>query len=300
MASLPSVSRNKTQQIPVDALMEEEDEITASSDWDSDASFEIELISGGTTIGDERSHRIKWRGCHDTFKNWWQTIPEDHSVTGEEYIGLKTTVFKLEQAPKVSAGDRCKGRFCNVVLGDMKDSHIRECFTADGASRTIDLLGCRFDDAPHDWLLDTELSHRMLTDAILAEGWHTDSVLIKAKESWCRGKYLPTFDDVIGILRYANATIQGHPWLSLHAKQAMVEIGAFLCEPTESKRMLVRGHADTLRPYFLTDGLIYDCLTVCVSIEAKDVAQIRILVTNQTRQDGAAAAWDHAFVHGQI
>ena len=93
MASLPSVSRNKTQQIPVDALMEEEDEITASSDWDSDASFEIELISGGTTIGDERSHRIKWRGCHDTFKNWWQTIPEDHSVTGEEYIGMKTTVF---------------------------------------------------------------------------------------------------------------------------------------------------------------------------------------------------------------
>jgi len=32
-------------------------------------------------------------GCHDTFKNWWQTIPEDHSVTGEEYIGMKTTVF---------------------------------------------------------------------------------------------------------------------------------------------------------------------------------------------------------------
>lgn len=74
---------------------------------------------------------------------------------------MKATVFNLEQGPKVSAGDRCKGLFYNVVLGDMKDSNIRECFTADGVAHSIDLISCRFDDTPKDWLLDVDLKHRL-------------------------------------------------------------------------------------------------------------------------------------------
>ena len=77
----------------------------------------------------------------------------------------------------------------------------------------------------------------------------------------------------------------------------------YTCQPPDRVsviRKLSFGNTDTLRCFFLTDGLIYDCLTVCVSIEAKDVAQIRALVRKQTRQDGAAAAWDRAFVHGKI
>jgi len=294
MASLPSISRK------VVTTVEEDDDAITGSDWDSNDSFEIELISGGTTIDGAYSHRIKWRGCHETYKDWWQVIPEGHDVSGNEYSGMKATVFNLEQAPKVSAGDQCKGRFYNVVLGEMKGSNTRVCFTADGVTHTIDLLSCRFDDTPKDWLLDLDLKHRLLTDSILGEAWISDPVLKRARTAWCNGKYLPVFDDVIAILRYANAAIRNHPWLSVNGRQAITEIGLFLCDPRESQRMLIRGHADTLRRFFLADGLIYDCLTVCLSIEAKDIAEFRVLVTCQNHRDPSAAAFDTALAQGKL
>jgi hypothetical protein len=257
MGALPSAKRNVQRK-------------TAAGDDVSDAkqagtpldplevSFEIEMLTGGTTISGEPSHRVLWRDNHE-YQDWWQEVPEGIDVSGDDYIGHLVRIFNPGQAPRVSAGNAPQGTVLCVVLAAHQDGE------------------------------DNRLCHEP----------ETDSALKAARDAWDRGKFIPTLQDAMDILRVASPTIQEQR-MAPEARQAMVLIALFLVQPTVEDRMIIRGHSEAVRRSFLTGGLLYDALTCMMSLEATHVREMASLAKDHWSSDPAAALFNSAQAHGKL
>ena len=267
---------------------------------DPNVSFEIEIVTGGTTMDGELSHRILWRGSHE-YADWWQELPDGIDVSGEEYTGFLVRVLKLEQAPIMSAGDAPRGGVRSVaVLGaHIDDGGLRLCHEPDGTPHHIDLKANLFDGEAMDWLMEVDSTHTILTDIILGDLWQSDSMLESARVAWDHGTFLPSLKDAMDVLRSASPIIQAQQ-LSAEARQAMVEIALFMVQPIEHQRMLIRGHSETLRHSFVSGGLIYDCLTCLQALEPRHVKEMAIEAGKYKASNPGGALFDAAQAQGKI
>ena len=268
---------------------------------DPNQSFEIESVTGGTTVDAAKSHRILW-AANPEYRDWWDDLPEGTDVAGDDYIGYLVKILSLEQAPKVSQGDAPRGPVVYVVLAAHIDGgNLRLCHEPDGTPHRLDLTANVFDGEPKDWIMDVDSSspHRLHTDVVLGDLWQSDSMLEAARVAWDNGTFLPSLKDTMDVLRSASATVQSQQ-ISPEARQAMVEIALFLAQPTETKRMLTRGHSETLRRFFVSGGLIYDCLTCMMALEPNHVKDMALEAGKYKTMDPAGAAFDAAQAHGKL
>jgi hypothetical protein len=266
---------------------------------DPDVSFEIEMVTGGTTVNAALSHRILWRD-NAAYTDWWQELPGGIDVTGDEYTGQLVRVLQLEQAPKASSGDAPRGAVLYVVLGaHLVGGDQRLCHEPSGKPHQLDLAGCTFDDTPRDWLMDMDAAHKVYTDVILGGLWGSESSLKAARDAWAGGSFLPSLADSMDVLRIAGATIQALE-TSPEARQALIELALFIGGPTEQQRMLIRGHSESVRRYFANGGLLYDCLTCLMALEPKHVKEMATEAAKFKALHPAAVLFDGARATGKL
>jgi hypothetical protein len=264
---------------------------------DPDQSYEVELITGGSSL-DGLTYRILWKGW-GTLTDWWESLDATGSFDDPEYQGRLMQVLPQGTGPEVSAGKAPpKGKSLLLVLGKHLVDGEREAFTADGTHHKLDLASCILDDQrPVDWLLQLDDERLYLTDAVLGEAWVTDAALVKTKTAWDGSAY-PSIDDAMAVVRVASSIIQEHG--SDSVKASMIEVHLFVVNPTQQQRETVKAHAATVRKSFLFGGLLHDCFSIIMTVERDCVQQMIYFAKQYARQNPDAAAWDAAVVAGAI
>ena len=126
-------------------------------------------------------------------------------------------------------------------------------------------------------------------------------MLEAARVAWDHGTFLPSLKDTMDVLRSASPIIQAQQ-VSAEARQAMVKIALFLVQPIEHQRMLMRGHSETLRHIFVSEGLIYDCLTCLQALEPRHVKELSMAIEagKYKASNPGGALFDAAQAHGKL
>ena len=263
---------------------------------DPDDSYEIELITGGSSL-DGLTYRVLWKGW-GALADWWEDLDAAGSFDDPEYAGRLVQVLPQGMGPEVSGGKAPpKGKSLVLVLGKHLAESTREVFEADGARHELDMARCILDSKPpSDWLLQLDDERLYLTDAVLGEAWESEPALLKTRSSWDGSEY-PSIDDAMAVIRVASG-IQEHGSDSI--KAAMIEVHLFVVTPTQQQRETAKAHASTARKAFLFGGLLHDCLSVITTADEGCVQQMILLSTQFARQHPEEAAWDAAVVSGAI
>jgi len=250
---------------------------------DPDDSYEIELITGGSSLGG-LTYRVLWKGW-GTLTDWWEALDAAGSFDDPEYHSRLVQVLPQGMGPKVSGGKAPpNGKCLLLVLGKHLAESNRDAYEADGTRHELDMAHCVFDGKPpSDWLLQLDDERLYLTDAVLGEAWQTEPALelLKTRSSWDGSEY-PSIDDAMAVLRVASSTIQEHE--SDSVKAAMIEVHLFVVTPTQQQRETAKAHAATIRKGFLFGGLLHDCLSVLMAVEEGCVQQMIYFAKEFARQ----------------
>ena len=297
MARLPSarvakqVAKKRVEEARTDPSL------TRSASPSPEESFELELITGGSSF-DGLTYRVLWTG-YPHLLDWWERLDHTGAFDDPSYEQRLIEVMPQGDAPEVSAGRRSKkADYMVLVLGKPLDGGgKREAFEPNGSRHVMDLAACVLDDAPPgDWLLKMDDERLYLTDAIL-DTWSTDPALIKAREEWRDGSEYPALEDAMAVLRIAASAIQARGG---GAQSAMMELLLFLTTPTMEALERAKEHALTVRAGFVYGGVIHDALSVINAVREERLGEMCFFARRYRASNPAEAAWHAALGNGTI
>jgi len=229
----------------------------------------IDRITGGST-GDPALYRIEWEG-HGHITSWWQALETADIAEDAMYQMYLVDILACGTAPNLTSGCSKRTSSTIMVLGPCtSEDGVRLCYEPDGTEHRLDMVNCQLDGTPCDWLLSLDHNMHYMTDHII--GWGKEGVA-QARAAWGNGEFFPSLQDAKSVLCHLGDCAVDIEMSAKH-RQAAIDIGLFMRQPSREKVTLIVDLANDFRHKFADGGLIKDSLAIAASLDLKGVKEL--------------------------